>query len=110
MLWGGFGGLFVVLADLVLTQRSSGRKPWGVRGVPGELSSYLVALVARVIIGGGLAWACSGLLPTPPVGPFYALALGVGAPLVAEKLAAIALALLPPTSTSERPSETEQQR
>lgn len=52
------------------------------------LSAYFAAAVVRLVLGGGLALAAasSGIATTP----MLAIAIGVGAPLIAEKLTAVA--------------------
>jgi len=84
-LWGVFGSFAVEGLDLYTAVRRYGCWPWRVRG-PREVGAlgYVVAELIRLIIGGGLAWAAaaSGQL-TSAVG---ALAVGVAAPLIVERL------------------------
>lgn len=85
-LWGLFGGFAVEGLDLYGAVRRRGCWPWQARG-PREVGAigYFVAELVRLAIGSGLAWALmeSGQVTTA-VG---ALAVGVAAPLVVERLA-----------------------
>ncbi|WP_152989870.1 hypothetical protein [Frankia sp. ACN1ag] len=84
-LWGLFGGFAVEGLDLYAAVRRHGRWPWQ-RGRSREAGprAYLVAELVRLAIGAGLAAAAgtSGQITTP----FAALAVGVAAPLVVERL------------------------
>jgi hypothetical protein len=84
-LWGLFGGFAVEGLDLYTAVRRFGRWPWRVRE-PREAGpvAYAVAELVRLAIGGGLAaaTAVSGQI-TSPAG---ALAVGVAAPLIVERL------------------------
>lgn len=84
-LWGLFGSFAVEGLDLWAAVRRRGVWPWRVRG-PQEVGAlgYLVAELVRLVIGGGLASAAmvSGQITTP-VG---ALAVGIAAPLIVERL------------------------
>lgn len=85
-LWGAFGGFAVEGLELYTAVRRHGHWPWRVRG-PREVGApgYVVAELIRLIIGAGLAGAAeaSGQI-TSAVG---ALAVGVAAPLIVERLA-----------------------
>jgi hypothetical protein len=84
-LWGLFGGFAVEGLDLYGAVRRRGCWPWWVRG-PREVgvAGYFVAELFRLVIGSGLAWALveSGQVTTA-VG---AVAVGVAAPLIVERL------------------------
>jgi hypothetical protein len=84
-LWGLFGSFAVEGLDLYAAVRRRGCWPWRVRG-PREVgvAGYLVAEVFRLVIGSGLAWALAeSRQVTTAVG---ALAVGVAAPLIVERL------------------------
>jgi hypothetical protein len=85
-LWGLFGSFAVEGLDLYSAVRRHGCWPWRVHG-PREVGAagYVVAELFRLVIGSGLAWAAaeSGQITTS-VG---ALAVGVAAPLILERLA-----------------------
>jgi len=84
-LWGVFGSFAVEGLDLYAALRRRGCWPWQVRG-PREVGAlgYFVAELVRLVIGGGLAWALAESEQlTTPVG---ALAVGVAAPLIVERL------------------------
>ncbi|WP_051054332.1 hypothetical protein [Frankia sp. QA3] len=85
-LWGLFGGFAVEGLDLYTAVRRSGRWPWRT-GRPRAVGAwaYLVAEVVRLAIGAGLAAAAgaSGQVTTA----FAAVAVGIAAPLVVERLA-----------------------
>jgi hypothetical protein len=84
-LWGLFGGFAVEGLDLYGAVRRRGCWPWQVRG-PREVGAagYFVAELFRLVIGGGLAWALSESSQiTTPIG---ALAVGIAAPLIVERL------------------------
>ncbi|MGH4011274.1 MAG: hypothetical protein ACRDTH_24460 [Pseudonocardiaceae bacterium] len=90
--WGAFGGFLVAGADFLIVVGRIGTFPWRGGEPKVVLSAYLAAAVVRVALGGGLALAAasSGIVKTP----LLAIAIGVGAPLTAEKLTAVAQALL----------------
>lgn len=84
-LWGLFGGFAVEGLDLYGAVRRRGCWPWQVRG-PREVGAagYFVAEVFRLVIGSGLAWALAvSQQVTTPIG---ALAVGIAAPLIVERL------------------------
>lgn len=85
VLWGLFGGFAVEGLDLYGAVRRHGCWPWRVHG-PREVGAvgYFVAELFRLAIGSGLAWALaeSGQITTA-VG---AVAVGVAAPLIVERL------------------------
>lgn len=84
-LWGVFGSFAVEGLDLYTAVRRYGRWPWRVHG-PREVGAlgYVVAELIRLIIGGGLACAAAASEQlTTAVG---ALAVGVAAPLIVERL------------------------
>jgi hypothetical protein len=91
LLWGAFGGFLVAGADFLVVVGRIGTFPW--RGGDPKIgfSAYLAAAIVRTVLGSGLAQgvASSGIITTP----MLAIAVGVAAPLTAEKLTAIALAL-----------------
>ena len=84
-LWGLFGSFAVEGLDFYTAIRRRGRWPWRAPD-PGEVGAlaYVVAELFRLIIGGGLAWAAaaSGQLTTAT----GALAVGIAAPLIVERL------------------------
>jgi hypothetical protein len=84
-LWGLGGGFAVEGLDLYGALRRRGRWPWRVRG-PREVGAvgYFVAELVRLVIGGVLAAALaeSNQITTA----FGALAVGVAAPLIVERL------------------------
>lgn len=84
-LWGLGGGFAVEGLDLYGAVRREGCWPWRVRG-PREVGAvgYLLAEVIRLVIGGILASALaeSSQITTA----FSALAVGVAAPLIVERL------------------------
>ncbi|MCA1705637.1 MAG: hypothetical protein LC808_21210 [Actinobacteria bacterium] len=84
-LWGLFGGFAVEGLDLYGAVRRRGCWPWRAVG-PREVGAagYFVAELIRLVIGSGLAWALaeSGQIN----GPIGALAVGIAAPLIVERL------------------------
>lgn len=84
-MWGLFGSFAVEGLDLWAAVRRWGVWPWRVIG-PREVGAlgYFVAELIRLVIGGGLAAAAmlSGQITTP----LGALAVGVAAPLIVERL------------------------
>jgi hypothetical protein len=89
--WGAFGGFLVAGADFLIVVGRIGTFPWRGGEPKVVLSAYLAAAIVRLMLGGGLAVAAvsSGIVTTP----MLATAMGVGAPLAAEKLTAIAQAM-----------------
>ncbi|WP_462188490.1 MULTISPECIES: hypothetical protein [unclassified Frankia] len=106
-LWGLFGGFAVEGLDLYTTVRRRGRWPWQT-GKSQEAGpwAYLVAELVRLAIGAGLAAAAgaSGQVDTA----FAALAVGVAAPLVVERLAR-AVPLDPRTAAATEPAVSNPQ-
>lgn len=82
--WGVLGGLCVEALWLYSRIRSDLLWSWR-RPIPQGLTAYLISLVARVGVGAGVAAAAAGSGQVS--GPLAAFGLGVGAPLVVEKLA-----------------------
>lgn len=84
-LWGAFGGFAVEGLDFITAVRRHGRWPWRVPG-PLEVGApgYLVAELIRLIIGGGLASAMA--VSGQSTSAVSALAVGVAAPLIVERL------------------------
>ncbi|GIM90425.1 hypothetical protein [Paractinoplanes toevensis] len=82
-LWGLFGGFAVEGLELSAVIRRTGRFPWKRRGGPG-LAPFLVSVIIRFGVGAGLAAAVGS---TGSTSPLSALAVGVAAPLIIEKLA-----------------------
>lgn len=84
MLWGVLGGFSVEGLQFSGAIRRVGGWPWRKRGEPG-LWPFVVSVVIRLAIGGGLAAACAagGQL----AGPFAAVAVGIAAPYIVEQLA-----------------------
>lgn len=82
-LWGLFGGFAVEGLELSASIRRTGRFPWKQRGGPG-LAPFLVSVLIRLAVGAGLAVAVGAAGQINPLG---ALAAGVAAPLIIEKLA-----------------------
>jgi hypothetical protein len=82
--WGLFGGFAVEGLDLYTALRRRCCWPWRASGPEAGPVAYAVAETIRLIIGGGLAWAAadSGQI-TSPIG---ALAVGVAAPVIVERL------------------------
>lgn len=85
LLWGLFGGFTVEALDLYAAVLRRGRWPWRVRG-PREVGvlGYFVAELFRLLISAGLAAALAeaGQINTP----FGAVAVGIAAPLIVERL------------------------
>jgi hypothetical protein len=82
--WGVLGGLCVEALWLYSRIRSDLLWSWR-RPIPQGLTAYLISLVARVGVGAGVAAAAAG--SSQVSGPLATFGLGVGAPLVVEKLA-----------------------
>lgn len=109
-LWGLFGGFAVEGLDLYTAVRRHNRWPWrtGTRRREAGPWAYLCAELIRLAIGAGLAGAAAA--SDQVTTPIAALAVGVAAPLVIERLArAVPLdtspapaqaAASPPTDTS----------
>jgi hypothetical protein len=102
VLWGLFGGFAVEGLDLYGALRRRGCWPWG-GPEPREVGiiGYAVAEAIRLIIGGGLAGAAaaSGEV-TSAAG---ALAVGVAAPLIVERLARAIPLTEPPAALAALP-------
>ena len=83
-LWGVLGSCAVEGLDCNTAVRRHGRWPWRARG-PHEVGAfgYVVAELIRLIIGGVLAAAAVSQF----TGPVGALAVGIAAPLIVERLA-----------------------
>ncbi|BCJ48144.1 hypothetical protein GCM10010168_25040 [Actinoplanes ianthinogenes] len=81
--WGLLGGLIVEVLEYSAAIRRSRGRPWRRRGEPG-FGPSLVALLLRLAAGAGLAAAAAAGRQIS--GGFAALALGVTAPLVVEKV------------------------
>jgi hypothetical protein len=83
--WGLFGGFAVEGLDLYGAVRRRGCWPWQARG-PREVGAagYLVAELVRLLIGSGLA--CAFAESRQVTTAFGALAVGVAAPLIVERL------------------------
>jgi hypothetical protein len=83
-LWGMFGGFAVEGLEFAAAIRRTGTWPWLLRGEPGPVA-LLVSVVIRLAVGAGLAVACG---TTGQVnGPFGALAVGIAAPVLVERIA-----------------------
>lgn len=85
-LWGLAGGFVVDGLEFYTTVRRYGCLPWKVKGPGLEAgrTAYLVAESVRMLIGGILA---SGAASSGQVsGPLAAIAIGVAAPLMVERL------------------------
>lgn len=82
--WGVTGGLCVEALWLYSRIHSDLLWSWR-RPIPQGLTAYLISLVARIGVGAGVAAAAAGSGQVS--GPLAAFGLGVGAPLVVEKLA-----------------------
>ncbi|WP_131831609.1 hypothetical protein [Pseudofrankia asymbiotica] len=82
-IWGLFGGFCAEGLGFYIAVRHKVTWPWRARGGP-SLLVYASAELVRLIIGAGLAWAfaASGQIATPVA----ALAVGVAAPLLVERL------------------------
>lgn len=93
-LWGAFGGFLGVAVDFLRVVSVSGRMPWArTRGKPVvEPGAYATAVLVRLVIGGGLAWAGSSTGWVSNA--LLAVAVGIGAPLLAGRLADLAERLL----------------
>jgi hypothetical protein len=103
--WGLAGGLCVEALLLYSRIRSDLLWSWR-RPIPQGLAAYLISVVARVAVGAGLAAAAAGSGQVS--GPLAAFGLGVGAPLVVEKLArAVYLAGPSPATDDNQTSSTE---
>jgi hypothetical protein len=94
-LWGLFGGFAVEGLDHYRALKAGGPAPWSRKG---SLVHYLVASLMRVAIGGGLALAAaeSDQVSTP----LTAVAIGVAAPVLIERLLQLAPELDPETATT----------
>jgi hypothetical protein len=120
MLWGAFGGFAMEAVEYITAIRRHRRLPW--RRVkdtdPGPLA-HAIAAGLRVAVGAGLA--CAAVRSADGgLAPWYALAIGAGAPQVLEKLTtliplvmrtAVQQSLTDPAATNERvqqPAQPEQ--
>jgi hypothetical protein len=81
--WGLFGGFCAEGLGFYMAVRRQGTWPWRASGGP-SLLTYASAELVRLVIGAGLAWAfaASDQVATPVA----ALAVGVAAPLLVERL------------------------
>jgi hypothetical protein len=104
-LWGLAGGFVVEGLDLYTAVRRHGKWPWRVTG-PGPaagLAGYVVAELVRLLIGGVLA---AGAAASSQVsGAVAAMAIGVAAPVMVERLTA--LIPLPPAAQTVKSSRQE---
>lgn len=82
--WGLAGGLCVEALELHASIRSTPNWNWR-EPIPQGLAAYLISVGIRVGVGAVLAAAMAGSGQVSS--PFAAFALGVGAPLILEKLA-----------------------
>jgi hypothetical protein len=81
--WGAFGGFAVETVEFYTAMRRTRSFPWK---VPGEIGRgpLILSILIRVLLGSGLAWAlASGGQISGAVG---AIAVGVAAPLILEKM------------------------
>ena len=83
-MWGLFGGFAVEGLEFSAAIRRVGTWPWRLPGEVG-LVPLIVSIVIRLAVGAGLAAAAGSAGQVS--GPFGALAVGVGAPLLIEQLA-----------------------
>lgn len=81
--WGVAGGACVEALWLYTRIRSDLLWSWR-RPIPQGLTAYIISLVARIGVAAGVAAAAAGSGQVS--GPLAAFGLGVGAPLVLEKL------------------------
>ena len=84
-LWGAFGGLAVEALEFGAVIRRTGRWPWRMKGEP-SASIFAVSVLIRVGVGFGLAAAAAET--NQIAGPIAAIAIGVAAPLIIEKMSA----------------------
>jgi len=88
-LWGIAGGFVVEGLELQAVLKKRRKWPWHVRGpgVRASRTAYLIAEAIRLLIGGILAaaTAASGQVSTP----LAALAIGVAAPVLVERLTSL---------------------
>ena len=82
-LWGLFGGFASESRDFIRIARSDSMWPWTLNGNP-DPKPYIVSIALRLILSGGLAWGAG--ISNQISGPFAAIAIGVGAPLILEQL------------------------
>jgi hypothetical protein len=85
LLWGAFGSFAVEGLDLYRALRRYGRLPWDGQ-IRISWRGYLTAEAVRMLIGAGLAVALSNAGQVSSA--IGALAIGAGAPMVIERLAA----------------------
>lgn len=100
-LWGVAGGFVLEGLEFHAALRRHGRWPWKVtgRGARVGTAGYLIAELIRLMAGGILAGAASASGQVS--GPLAALAIGVAAPVMVERLTA----LIPlPSSESTSPA------
>lgn len=99
--WGLFGGFCTEGLGFYVAVRRQGGWPWRTSGGP-SLLAYASAELVRLVIGAGLAWAfaASDQVATPVA----ALAVGVAAPLVVERLTqSVPLAVGGPATSASVP-------
>jgi len=79
-----FGGFAVEGLEFAAAIRRTGTWPWRLRGEPGPLA-LVVSVIIRLAVGAVLAVACgtTGQIS----GPFGALAVGIAAPVLVERIA-----------------------
>jgi hypothetical protein len=82
--WGLVGGMCVEALWLYSSIRKAAHWSWR-RPIPQGLAAYLISVVARVGVGAAVAAAAAGTGQVS--GTLAAFGLGIGAPLVVEKLA-----------------------
>lgn len=82
--WGAFGGFAVEGLEFAAAIRRTGTWPWRLRGEPGPVA-LTVSVIIRLAVGAVLAVACgtTGQIS----GPFGALAVGIAAPVLVERIA-----------------------
>lgn len=86
LIWGAVGGAVVEAAEFYTCVRHEGRLPWNRTDKSPSATQYLVSIVVRIALGAGMATGAG--LSGQVNGTFGALALGVAAPVVVERLIA----------------------
>jgi hypothetical protein len=104
-LWGILGAFAVEGMEFVRAIRRVGGWPWRWPGEPGP-APFVVSVMIRMGVGAILAAAAG--TTNQVSGPFGALAIGVGAPLLIEQLSGVSPTPDPPTRRSQASSVTGQ--
>jgi hypothetical protein len=93
-LWGLVGGMSVEALNLYRQIHATPGRKWSWRcPIPQGMAAYIVSVIIRALVGGGVAAASAA--SDQLSGPLGAFTFGVAAPLILEKLAQLMLVQAP---------------